>query len=315
MKMVNKLVVVFFVIALALAQHGTASALNYLSTHDDTNLWLKEGSANAPWDVLLGNVSISQAQTSGNRTGFLDSSGRVWVKDGSKTAPWILLADNVYEFKMLNDQIYIIDSSFQLRMKAGDIKNGWILLKTNTYQVEVSPSRILATTNYDGYQTELVVKEGSIYSPWVTLAYPVSYYDGSASLPMMAVSDKRIAYFEGDYDNFRYKEGSIYGSWWTWIYGGAGFGVELTNDRMCINTAENVYVRVYCRDGLIYQGTSWVMVHGNAYLTDISENTIAIHSLGGDGYPIDSLEVLSGSLAQNTGWKNIDVGQWLDLSK
>lgn len=294
----------------------TALATRYISGHDTKNLWLKDQSVTAPWDILINNVRMDSysIRATANRIAFIDQNNNLYVKEGPKNAPWVLLSRNVYDAELVDNKIFIVNSYFELYAKEGSLYDGWVKLQTDTYDVEVSSNRVIALSNYTGYSMTIKAKEGSLYSPWTWIdSVDVDLSEPNTTMPVIAVANNRIAYFDGNYDNFKVVEGSLYNRPYSYIYTGPLFDIKMHGERLCINVAKpNGTAAIYCKEGSIY--SSWVLVYRDGFMSDVLVDKIAVKNRGA-GYPKRALLVMEGSLSQNTGWILTDVGNKLIFSR
>lgn len=293
----------------------SASALRFASVSSgQTTLKVKEGGSGALWKTLVNNNAIIDLSVTDTRVAYIDTGYRLWVKEGGLSSQWVLVANNVGRVELQGNRIFVIDLGYKLRVKEGPLNAGWVDLQYDVVEVKVSSTRVLTLSDYDGYTTRLAVKAGSLNAQWQTLAYPVSSYNGSYSSPSIAVTDTRIAYLEGDYDGFRIKEGSIYSSWYDYVYMEPAFEIALSGDRLCINRAAGISTEIICKEGPLY--AQFYKMHDNAFMTDMTQDKLTIRTyLNNPSYPNNALMFLEGRATSNTGWKVLDQGLFLGISK
>lgn len=285
-----------------------------MSVPNATTLKIKEGSPNAIWTTLVNNNSIKDVSVTDTRVAYIDSGYRLWVKEGGLSSQWAHVADNVYRVELQGNRIFVIDNYFKLRVKVGPLNAGWVDLKYDAIDMRVSKNRVLVVSEYDGYTTRLAVKDGSLDAQWQTIAYPVSSYQNKYSSPAIAVTDTRIAYLGGDYTGFRIKEGSIYSSWYNYVYMDTAFNIALSGDRLCINRATAISAEILCKEGPLY--AMFNVMHDNAFLDDISQDKMTVRTyLNNPSYPNNALMLLEGRATANSGWKVLDQGAFLGISK
>lgn len=310
----NIVFILLLSITLTLVSSASASALRFFSLPNSSTIKVKEGGPSAQWTTIIQDNGVLDVAVTDNRVAYIDSQYRLWVKEGGLGAYWTLLANNVYQVELRGNDIFALDWNFQLMVKQGSVNAYWTALQYDTYFFALSDNRILSLSEYDGYASRLAVKEGTVNAQWATLAFPVSSYGGDFSSPSIAVTDNRIAYFEGDYDGFTLKEGSIHASWYSFIYSGFGFNVEMAGDKICINKANEVSAELICKEGPWY--AQFIKVHNDAFITDLRTDRIAIRTISNNpSYSANSLMLLEGALLQNSGWKHLDNGFSLGISR
>lgn len=301
-----------FLLVILLQSASSVSALRYLSVQN-SSIRLKEGGTNARWTDIVQNVSSTSVDATDTRIAHVDSSNKLWVKEGSASSQWNLVADRVLAVWLNRDRIFILNDNLDLYVKVGGLGSGWTLLQQNVVGAAVSNNRVLTISDYDGYQTTLAVKDGSLSAQWLTLAFPVATYKSDISLPSISVTDDRIAYTEGDFSGLYLKEGSAYSTWMSFIYydtSSPAFEVALAGNRLCLNIIRYAKPAVICKEGPWY--ARFVTVHDNAYLDEVRPDRITVRAASANpSYPNNALMTLEGGLFQNSGWKVLDTGRYL----
>lgn len=297
-------------VALSLITVLPVSAENYVSVHDNNNLWMKVGSVNAPWmEIANDSSNITGVESSGDRVAYSDADGNLWIKEGVYGG-WTLVAQYVTDWDINGNQIAIIENDGTLYYKNGALTNPWEYKGGNAVKVSLSPNRIAYLNNYESYlgtvELQVIQESGAYPTYWYEADIAAPTVNGTISWPSFQVTDNRIAFISGDFTQFYVKEGSATAPWTANISDPSyTFYFQMTDNRLCVNIAAGNVPQIYCKDGSL--AAPWVEISSGGYLLSLNNSEIAVQSV--EPYdPLNALQIYNGT------WTTLDQGLGLAVN-
>jgi hypothetical protein len=271
------------------------------------NLYLKSGSVTSPWNQIASGVSIFEYDLAGDYISVINSGGgNPWtamLKQPSWNSPWNYLhlnnAGHVYMTKTSNGQyrIVIVQTDGSVVMKDGAWNSGYW---SGTIVPSGASSVVLGTDNVGVRMTNGDFKVKRLVPGQFSHPNNVEWQLVATNVDSAAMSDTRIAVAQSHL--VWAKEGGITAPWNQAPIFDAANLVRLAGDRLCAIRTDS---KVECKEGSLSSEPKFTA--DNILGFELSKTRfLALHNYSGGGG--GTVDVMEGSLNQNSGWRTIATG-------